>query len=220
MVLVGEHLPHLPLVDVRQHPHLRQVADGEDVLVGTGRLPGDRVHVQDGPGSRGTEDEAPLGRGRPRLPEPIDLRLGETEPAQLVPGRLRPDSRRLRLLPGGEELLLGRDALLAERRLPVERLAGEAKRRFRFQVAALRLPEPGALHLEQWLPDGHLFPQGHEHLPDHALGARGEVGDLALRKAHLTCERDRRLRGRRSAMADFTSPSTRRFSGTRTTPTW
>src|SRR5512137_616354 len=59
VVLVGQDLPHLPLVDVGHHPHLRQVADGEDVLVGAGGLAGDRVHVEDGPGGGSAQDEAP-----------------------------------------------------------------------------------------------------------------------------------------------------------------
>src|SRR5512137_918705 len=195
VVLVGEHLPHLPLVDVGHHPHLRQVADGEYVLVGTGRLAGNRVHVQDGPRGRGTQDETTLGGGGSGLPETVDVRLGKPEPAQLVPRRPGPDPRRLRLLAGREELLLGGDALLAERGLPVERLASQAERRLRFQVAALRLAEPSALHLEQGLPDGHLLAQGHEHLADDTLGAGGEVGDLAFREADLAREGHGRLQG-------------------------
>ena len=74
-----------------------------------------------------------------------------------------------------------------------KRLAGEAERRLRFQVAALGLPEGRALHLDQRLADGHLLAQGHEHLPDHALGARGEVGDPALVESHLAREGHGRL---------------------------
>src|SRR5512137_2336594 len=74
VMLVGQHLLHLPLVNVGHDPHLRQVPDGEDVLVGTGRLTRNRVHVQDGPRGRGTKDEATLGGGRSRLREPVHVR--------------------------------------------------------------------------------------------------------------------------------------------------